>query len=95
MAEWWELDEAALADDVVAQEAMQMALYNTFYATTQGRQVLLSLQRRCYARQTVPEATLALICFYNKLRADCGITASTEMQALEAESKYINLENKE
>lgn len=94
MADWWELSEAELAKDEEAQAEKQAAHYNTFYATGHGRQVLLSLQRVCYAAND-PIASVALIALFNQIRADCGVDAFVEMKAIEAEAKYINPNQKE
>lgn len=92
--EWWQLSEEVLASDAEAQAEMQQAFYNTFYATEHGRQVLLGLQRMCYSTNS-PIASVALIALFNQIRANCGVNAFVEMQAIKAEAQYINLEDKE
>ena len=92
--EWWELDNEELAGNPDAQTEMQLAFYNTFYATEPGRQVLLGLQRMCYGAND-PIASVALIALFNQVRANCGVNAFVEMQAIRAEAKYINLDQKE
>lgn len=94
MADWWQLDEATLAEDADAQLEKQVAHYNTFYGTEHGRQVLLNLQRMCYAAND-PVASVALITLFNQIRANCGVNAFVEMQAIKAEAQYINLETPE
>ena len=85
---WWELDEEELAQDEEAREEKQAAHYNTFYATESGREVLLNLQRVCYAGND-PVAAVALIRLFNQIRADCGVNTFVEMQAIKAEAQYI------
>lgn len=93
MAEWYELTEEELAEDEDAQLAKQLAHYNTFYATEHGREVLLGLQRECHAMND-PVASVALISLYNRIRSNCGVNTFVEMRAIEAEAKYIDLEEK-
>lgn len=94
MAEWWQLSEEELAKDANAQAEKQLAYWRTFYGSESGRQVLLSLQRECYAAND-PIASVALIKLFNQIRANCGVNAFVEMQAIKAEAQYINLEQGE
>lgn len=94
MAEWWELGEEELAANPDAIAEKQLAHYQTFYATEHGRQVMLGLQRMCYAAND-PIASVALVKLFNQIRANCGVNAFVEMQAIKAEAQYINLEQGE
>lgn len=85
---WWELSEGELAQNEGARELKQAAYFNTFYGSDSGREVLLDVQRACYAMND-PVASVALIKLVNQIRANCGVNTFVEMQAIKAEAKYI------
>lgn len=87
--EWWKLGEKELALDEAAQQAKQLAYYNTFYGTETSRQVMLDLQRLCYTRTANSDADLARIELFNIIRTNCGASIDSEKAAIDAEAKAI------
>ncbi len=88
MAEqWWQLDEAFLASNAEAQAAKQLAYYQTFYGSRQGREVLLDVTRLCSQLMPTAEATMARVRLLDQIKVNCGIGSEQEMAAIEAESR--------
>lgn len=84
--QWWQLSEAAISDDPVAQEERRMAYAQAFYNTAAGREVLFDLTRICYSRRSTEAAMLACIELLHRIKANCGIGPEQEMAAIEAEA---------
>lgn len=77
-------------------EERRSAFYNTLYATDEGRNVLLWIQKWCYGRfgdlnEISPEralASLALIELYQEIRANCGLD---EADVIDAEAGTLKI----
>lgn len=89
MTEWWRMSQEALAADKEAQQAKQLAYYNTFYRSDSGREVLLDLQHLCHAELGSSDSILARIELFNIIRINCGISVDSEKAAIDAEAKAI------
>ncbi len=87
MTNWWELSPGQI--DALSSNERLLAYYNTFYASENGRQVLLDIQRMCFEKQENAEASLALIALYGMIRAKCGVDLSVEKASLDGEAKLI------
>ena len=91
MSDWYKMSEDELSQDSGILERQQ-SYYNTFYRTDEGRCVLLDIQRMCFEQANTPEASLALINLYLRIRALCGVNIDMEKASLDAEAKLINLQ---
>lgn len=79
-----------LADDKSAQLQRQIAFYNTFYETEDGKDVLSEIRRYCYSSQDIN-----LIAFYLWIRDAAGRTEETERAMIDAEAETIRFEKPE
>ena len=74
MSEWHEISERELAADEEARLAKQLAYYNVFYRTDDGRAVQADLRRRVYSSGDLePVALLAAIELLEYIRESCGV----------------------
>lgn len=87
--EWWKLSKEQLADDAEAQAAKQVAYFNTFYGSDEGRQVAYDLTHICFTPQTEMAGTLGRIALLGEIKANCGFNEDSQMAAIEAEGKSI------
>jgi len=91
--EWYELSPEEFAADEEAQKARQIAYYNTFYASEDGRAVLFDILKFVNCRypdgQEYAIASLALIELYLYIRRCCGIRS--EKDVIDAEGGTITL----
>lgn len=90
MAEWFLLNPEEFASDEEAQKAKQLAYFNTFYGSEEGRQVMFDLMRLCNdITNKKPDAVIAQLALYQYIRACCGITADKEKEIIDAEASII------
>lgn len=90
--EWWQLSPEEIAQNPEAVKLRKLAYYNTFYASEEGRQVLLDMKKMCYNNSLSPDGLIATIQLFETIRGKAGLTIDSDMAAISAEAGSVNFE---
>lgn len=88
MKQWWQMSADELAGDEDAQQARQVAYFNTFYGTDEGRQVLVDLKNVLYELASA-RRNVGFVEVYQMIRASAGANNDTEKAMVDAEATAI------
>ena len=90
--EWWQLSPEEISQSSDALKMRKLAYYNTFYATEEGRQVLLDIKRMCYNDSRSPDGLIAMIQLFHTIRGKAGLTVESDKAGIDAEAGSVTFE---